>query len=137
MGWSQVAICDVSAHGMRLRAEVAPKAGTYIELKRSAMLIIARIVWSDGHFFGICAQELIDLAHFVRLGEVPRSTRQAPRPLSPALSKPRLTNAESTRAMEFVLLAALLIIGGIVLARAEYQMLERPIHTVARVLGGG
>lgn len=58
--WTDVSIHNVSEHGMMLQAVAAPRPGTYLEIRRSALIIIARTIWSKGHFFGIRTQEIVD-----------------------------------------------------------------------------
>jgi hypothetical protein len=61
--WSDVAIRNVSDHGMLLSTPEPPKLGTYIEVRRGlAGIVVARIVWRDGDKFGVRARDVIDFA---------------------------------------------------------------------------
>ena len=60
-GWSDVGIRNVSRHGMLLRASPAPQPGSYIEVRRDRLVMVARAIWRDGDLFGVRTQDPIDL----------------------------------------------------------------------------
>jgi len=58
--WQDISICNVSRRGMMLHAAVAPKPGTFIEVRRAALRVAARIVWVRGQFFGVETDSVVD-----------------------------------------------------------------------------
>ena len=60
-GWSDVLIQNVSSHGMMMRTATPPRPGSYIEVRKAAMVIVARAVWVRDQFFGVRAQDRIAL----------------------------------------------------------------------------
>lgn len=60
-GWSDVLIQNVSAHGMMMRTAKPPSPGSYIEVRKAAMVVVARAVWARDQFFGVRAQDRIEL----------------------------------------------------------------------------
>lgn len=60
--WRGVTIMNVSRHGLMLHVTQPPQRGSYIELRRSSIVIVGRIAWSNGRRCGIRAQDVIDIA---------------------------------------------------------------------------
>ena len=56
-GWHDASIIDLSRRGMGLQAGIAPRRGAYVEIRRGMHVIVARVMWSVGHRFGVAAQD--------------------------------------------------------------------------------
>ena len=56
-GWHDACILDLSRRGAGLQAATAPRRGTYVEVRRGFHVIVARVVWSRGHRFGVATQD--------------------------------------------------------------------------------
>ncbi len=76
--WTDVVIHNLSAHGALVACDDAPDRGTYIDIRRGQQTIVGRVIWRKDRFFGIRAQESIDIAVITN---EPRLTRR------PAASK--------------------------------------------------
>lgn len=59
--WSDVSIRNVSGHGMMLHMSRPPVRGSYVELRRSDVVIVARVMWADGDRCGLRTQQRIDV----------------------------------------------------------------------------
>lgn len=57
--WGDVCLLNMSSRGALGQAAVPPRQGSYIEVRRGAHLIVARVVWSEKHRFGVCTQDPI------------------------------------------------------------------------------
>jgi hypothetical protein len=56
--WDDIRIVDVSSRGLCLQGSPPPR-GTYVELCRGSHRIVARVVWSSQHRFGVQAQDRV------------------------------------------------------------------------------
>ncbi len=56
-GWHDACIVDLSRRGAGLQVATAPPRGSYVEISRGAYHIVARVMWSRGHRFGVSAQD--------------------------------------------------------------------------------
>jgi hypothetical protein len=57
--WADASILNISSSGLGLAAAAAPRPGAYIELRRGAYVVVARVVWASGERFGVRAQDSI------------------------------------------------------------------------------
>ncbi|MFD1788972.1 PilZ domain-containing protein [Sphingomonas floccifaciens] len=64
-GWQDVAIRNVSAHGMRISLAMPPKRGAYIEVRRASQVIVARTMWVQGNDCGLRTQDVVDIPALV------------------------------------------------------------------------
>lgn len=138
--WSDVAIRNVSDHGMLLSAPEPPKPGSYIEVRRGlAGIVIARIVWRDGDKFGVRARDVIDIAALsaARPTSKPASRdgvyierRTRERSVDPERSI-RMARAIQSIAIG---LAAIGMVGSV--AMWAYRTLERPMTAIEAAMAG-
>lgn len=63
--WRDVTILNASRHGLMLRSEEPMSRGSYIEVRRGAIVIVGRVVWSKAAHFGVRAQDVIDLPDLI------------------------------------------------------------------------
>lgn len=59
VGWSDVCIRDLSARGLLVQAGAPPVRGTYVEIRRGVHIIIAKVAWSKGPYFGLTSQDCL------------------------------------------------------------------------------
>ena len=64
-GWADATILNLSNRGLMLRAPVTLARGHVIELRRGTHVLVARVMWSDGHRCGAQAQGVIPVADLV------------------------------------------------------------------------
>lgn len=55
--WAEACIHDVSSRGVLAASDKAPEAGAYVEVRRGSLVIIGRVVWRKGRFFGVRTQD--------------------------------------------------------------------------------
>lgn len=59
--WLDVVIHNVSSRGMMVGCADAPTIGSYVELRRGAVVIVGRVQWCKGRFFGIRSQDRLSV----------------------------------------------------------------------------
>ena len=59
--WADTSIVNVSARGMGLQTLRVPRRGTYVEIRRGHVCIVAQVVWTEGQRFGVRTQDDVDL----------------------------------------------------------------------------
>ncbi len=57
--WLDARILNISSRGLMLHAEDPPPLGSYIELRRGAHTIVARVMWSGEERVGVMSQDAI------------------------------------------------------------------------------
>lgn len=60
-GWQDVAIQNVSAHGMKIAVAMPPRRGAYIEIRRASQVIVARAMWVQDNECGLRTQDVVDV----------------------------------------------------------------------------
>lgn len=64
--WSDACILNLSSRGMLVRASKAPSLGSYLEIRRGAHVMVARVVWTEADRFGVRTQESFSPAELIR-----------------------------------------------------------------------
>ncbi|WP_420854336.1 PilZ domain-containing protein [Sphingomicrobium nitratireducens] len=64
-GWDDVAILNISQHGMMLATKPKLNRGAYVEVRRGPYVIIAQIIWSNEAFAGARSQDRISVGHLL------------------------------------------------------------------------
>lgn len=59
--WTDVCLLNMSSRGMLMQSSVPPLEGAYIEVRRGRHVIIARVVWTKKHRFGVRTQDLLSI----------------------------------------------------------------------------
>ena len=146
--WVDVCIHNMSSRGLLVASEHPPRPGDYVDIRRGSRIIIGRVVWRKGRFFGVRAQDVLDVDGFVsepRLASRPSADRAradakpdrrlADRVTTDADLAHRLERSRHrASAMQFILIAAgASAIAGL-LATAVYDVLARPFTTIAATL---
>ena len=57
--WRDVCLLNLSSRGALVQATNPPPKGAYIEVRRGSHVIVARVVWTEKHRFGIHSQDAI------------------------------------------------------------------------------
>lgn len=140
-GWQDVAIRNVSAHGMRISVAMPPKRGAYIEVRRASQVIVARAMWVQGNDCGLRTQDVVDIPALVNpnaaraeavVGAANAERRRGPRPDESAAAARRSSQMFNR-----------LAVGTAILAGAGYaawtvgEVLSTPFAAVGAALGGG
>lgn len=60
--WCDATVLNMSSRGVMIRTAQPMRAGTYLEIRRGTDLtIVGRVVWSNGPYAGVRAQDVIDV----------------------------------------------------------------------------
>jgi hypothetical protein len=140
-GWHDTCILNVSSRGLLLQAEAPPVRGTYLEISRGRHSIVAQVVWSKKHRFGVKTQDElpvdamvanIDLLLPQSAAERSIERRKAARPLLPTHQRSR----QRGRLIEYGFAAALATAGAVLAAGQVHAVLTEPFEQIALTLGG-
>jgi hypothetical protein len=148
--WIGVTILNMSSRGLMLRIEGEVSRGTYVEVRRGRLTIVARVVWVKDGQLGMRTQDHIDIAAVVneprlsaRPGPLTDSGLQAER-RSDARRDAALSiasQAERSRtfasAFQFVAIAIAGSLASITLFGAVSQILTNVSDTIQKALSGG
>lgn len=132
--WSDTCILNMSSRGLMAQAAVALERGSYTEIRRGRHVIVARVVWSNGHRIGLRAQDCLPIDSIVADEAAP----ERPGAKVERRATGRTTHEEhryQAHAFEFAGMA----VGGLLAAAflvAALRDVLRPLGQVAAVLGG-
>ncbi|MEH3048214.1 PilZ domain-containing protein [Sphingomonas adhaesiva] len=59
--WTDVVIHNVSSRGLMGGCDTPPAPGSYIEVRRGTIVIVGRVMWGKGRFFGVRTQDRISV----------------------------------------------------------------------------
>lgn len=59
--WIDVSIKNLSSRGLMAKSTIEVAQRTYVELHRGSQIIVGRVVWSRGAYFGLRTQDKIDI----------------------------------------------------------------------------
>lgn len=138
-GWHNACILNVSSRGMLLQAADPPLRGSYLEIRRGAQVILARVVWTKSHRFGVETQDALPIEAMITNCALPA--------VSPAtggerrrIARVRLPADEQSRQrgrfVEFGFIAAMATFGAVLVAGEAYALLAAPIEAVETALAG-
>ncbi|WP_097065204.1 PilZ domain-containing protein [Sphingomonas guangdongensis] len=137
--WLSASIRNVSSRGAMLALPHPPPVGTYVELRRGDMIIIARVVWSDEQRCGLRSQRPISLPHL----QAANPHRELYRPDSPRerRAQPRdgveigLTRSINFgRKLEFLAVALFAGLLAISAGKMAFDVLAQPFSTATRAM---
>ena len=142
--WVDACIHNVSARGLLVASDEAPRAGSYVEIRRGRNVIIGRAVWKKDRFFGVRTQDPIDLPALQR---EPRQGMEGPDGAVERRTEARFKQDAVTaralerslamsRAVQFGLVAFAAAAASAVIATAAYRSLAAPIDRIQRALSG-
>lgn len=139
-GWQDVAIRNVSAHGMRISVALPPQRGAYIEIRRAAQVIVARIMWVDDKDCGIRTQDVVDVPALID----PTANRAEAAVAAHAVERRRAPRADETAArsqrfaarFQFAAMLAVILAGAGIAAWTVGDLLAAPFARVNAALEG-
>jgi hypothetical protein len=143
-GWSDMAIRDVSPHGLGLRSSKAPARGDYVEICRLQHRMVARVVWSDGECFGVVLSDAISVDELLSRKPSPRRSledrrmeRRRPGALRQvkdagfAIVRTAENSNHAARIMNFVPIVVAACLGAAVAANAASTALSQAMDSVS------
>lgn len=144
--WVDVRIHNISSRGLLVQSAAPPPRGSYVEIFKARHTIVARVVWSNDHRFGIHTRERLDVGALVgEAAPVKPARAMSPDAASERRSDPRrLTAAEVTQRLErsrrisgAIEFGAVAMCGAIAAASTVsivYETLSRPFQKVSSSL---
>ncbi|KQN26483.1 hypothetical protein ASE86_10285 [Sphingomonas sp. Leaf33] len=139
-GWQDVAIRNVSAHGLRISVTLPPSRGAYIELRRATQIIIARAMWVQGTDCGLRTQDVVDIPTLLNpsatraeavLEAYHSDRRRLPRPEDGAQRASGMVQR-----LRYVAFGAVVMAAAICAAMTVTNVLSAPMHAVRDALAG-
>ena len=143
-GWYDVTIGNVSSRGMMLRGRALPAKGEFIEIRQRSVVVIGRVVWSQGASCGVRTQDKVDIPALLspsatRPPAANLERRRAPRPAKmthPGVAIAR--RAEASRRFARIFDWSIVAVGGALLAAAltdaAYSALRQPMDSARLAL---
>lgn len=139
-GWHDGCILNVSSHGLLLQADDPPAKGSYLEIRRGALVIVARVVWTKNHRFGVKAQDELPIdaiAHNVEVPVMGKGVRVGERRRAARTQLPAATRSRHQgRAMEYVFVVSLAVVAARFAASEVHALLSAPVDAMAAALDG-
>lgn len=146
--WADTSIVNVSNRGMGLQTLRAPAPGSYIEIRKGPVCIVAQVVWTHGQRFGVRTQDDVDLGALS--AKRPSGARSRPEDSGEAaaclqwkrIPKRHFEIAERNRllgrAAEFVWIGLGAAAASLLVVHAMHESLARAsIRIVQGMAGGG
>lgn len=110
--WRDICLLNISSRGALAQAVLPPSQGTYVEIRRGPHLLLARVMWTEKHRFGVLTQDPIRIDDFVSdlggsgktQGQVASTVYQAERRATvrkPAASDRHERSRAMARSLEF------------------------------------
>jgi hypothetical protein len=145
-GWFDICIRDVSPKGLLVHGASPPRRGSYVEIRRGAHVIVAKVAWAKDQQFGLTTQDVVpvdalihrpDAAGFGR-SQTPSNDARPERRATPrasieqAAARSRHTSAmiQYGFALMFALACAVALLGFV------EDSLHRSLGTVTSALAG-
>jgi hypothetical protein len=140
-GWHDACIVDLSRRGAGLQAASPPPRGSYVEIRRGDHLLVARVVWSRKHRFGVATQDEIALDSVVANRAAPSTRPPAPAPANDRRRQPRSPGQQAehsrmrARRAQYVAAAGLGVLAALAIGDGVRQVLAAPLGEIAAVIG--
>ena len=139
--WHDACILNISSRGMLMQAGVPPVRGSYLEIRRGPVVVVARVMWTKQHRFGIKSQDVLSIDSIVCETPSAAPRENCPPPERRAAGRPSLPTNERSRIhgriMEYGFAAALAVAAAVFAAGQVYSILARPADAVGAALAGG
>ena len=140
-GWHDACIVDLSRRGAGLQAANPPPRGSYVEIRRGDHILVARVVWSRRHRFGVATQDELPVDSIVADRAAPRAS---PAWQAPANDRRRLARSPEemaeysrtwARRAQFLAAAGAGILAALAVGNGVRAALAAPLGQVAEALG--
>lgn len=146
--WHDVVLHNVSSRGLMAGCDAPPPVGSYVEIRRGTIVIVGRVQWTKGRFFGMRAQDRLSVKALVdepRLASRPRRGNDDESAASDRRAERRLAHeAQMARRVErsrgfaslfqFVVLVCVGLTMAGIAAHSVYQMLSSPTQRIEAAL---
>ena len=139
-GWHDACIVDLSKRGAGLQAATAPSRGTYVEIRRGLHVIVARVMWTRNHRFGVLAQDELHIESIANDYAPTEETRAASRDTFERRVLPRPVaeraeaNARLGHRMQYVFAACAGMAAAMIAGAEVREALAAPLSEVGSAL---
>ena len=140
--WGDVLIHNMSSRGLLAAAETPCPRGTVIEIRRIHHVIIGRVVWQKGAYFGVRTQDRIDIDGIVaakppvdKPAPAGDDRRAADRP-SASIAEREARSRHLARMVQFAVMIAVVGTAALLMASEIGSVLSRPFATIGATLDG-
>lgn len=141
--WSDVSIHNMSSRGLLATSDVVCRPGTVIEIRRIHHIIVGRVVWQNGAYFGVRTQDRIDIDGIIAAKP---PARKPGTDTQPSNDDRRATRRQSVGEREaasrrfaarfqFVTMIVVIGIVSLIAAQAIGGVLSRPFEAIRAHLG--
>ncbi|PCG14694.1 PilZ domain-containing protein [Sphingomonas adhaesiva] len=144
--WVDVVIHNVSSRGFMAGCDTPPEPGAYIEVRRGTIVLVGRVRWGKGRFFGVQTQDRISIKalideprHASRPVKTDEHQAQERRAETRMMHEARMARrVERSRAFSSAFQYAIMGLAGLAAAGLGasfvYDSLVKPTATLSRAL---
>ena len=139
--WSDALILNMSSRGLLVRSDQSPNRGSYLEIRRGAYVIVARVVWSTAGRFGVQTQDMVPAERLISDPDAaaasasPPTARQQERRAAPRSIETRHDRSrQKARAFEFAAISVVCALVAILIGSAMAEVVARPLHAAQTAL---
>jgi hypothetical protein len=139
-GWHDACIVDLSRRGAGLQAANPPPLGSYVEIRRGDHLLVARVVWSRRHRFGVATQDEVPVDLVVADRAPPRALAAKTAPANDRRRSPRSPEEQAehsrtwARRAQFAVAAGAGVLAALAAGSGVREALAAPLGQVAEML---
>lgn len=140
--WGDVTIHNMSSRGLLATSETECRTGTIVEIRRIHHVIVGRVVWQKGLYFGVRTQDRIDIdgivaarppAHKPDRSGADRRTTDRP---TASIADREAGSRRFARAFQFAVAIAVVGVVALILASEVGGVLSRPFAVIGAHLDG-
>lgn len=139
-GWHDACIVDLSRRGAGLQAASPPARGSYVEIRRGDHVLVARVVWSRRHRFGVVTQDELPVESIVADRAAPRAPPAGPAPANDRRRSARSLEEQAelsrtwARRAQFIAAAGAGILAALAVGNGVREALAAPLGEIAKQL---
>lgn len=138
--WVDVSIRNISSKGMLIHSRYPIARGTYVEIRRDIHTVIGRAQWNSGEFFGVLAQDRLDIDAIAakpgtsaeRRPDGRAERRRDPRDPAQIVARSHALG----RRLQFAVICMVLVGTVALAAHGVHTLLEQPLTAVGDALAG-
>ena len=139
--WSDALILNMSSRGLLVHSDQSPNRGSYLEIRRGAYVIVARVVWSTAGRFGVQTQDMVPAERLISDPDAaaasasPPTARQQERRAAPRSTENRHDRSrQKARAFEFAAISLFCALVAILIGSAMAEVVAKPLHAAQTAL---
>ena len=140
--WSDALILNLSSKGMLVRSDSSPGRGSYLEIRRGAHVIVARVIWANSGRFGVQTQDPVPAESLIRDPDgasAPQKAASTPFQERRAASRPPAVRHERSRQRarlaEFAAIALACGFVAVLMASQVAEVVAKPLDAARTALG--